>query len=237
MTGAVNNRRTNNMRTIRRKVYKFSELSEQAKEKAVNNFRKNGIDTDYIYDEAYQTVKEFHKLFGTSEGRSTWLECNTDSIDDNILQLKGVRLRTYLLNNFGDSLYSGKYYNSWSSDKKLFHKKVTSRFTELRGRGEDSTYYWNVYYGLPLVPYNHSCELTGVCYDEDLLQPIYDFIEKGHNTDSFKYVTLQMLLDDCFESLERSLEDEVESRNSDEAIIEEIEANEYEFLQDGSRFV
>lgn len=233
MTGAVNNRRTNNMRTIRRKVYKFSELSEQAKEKAVNNFRNEGIDTDYIYDEACQTVEEFHKLFGTSEGRNTWLECNTNSIDDNILELKGVRLRTYLLNNFGADLYSGKYYKSWGSEKKLFHKKVTSKAS----KNKDGKYFWNAYYGLPLAPFNHSCELTGVCYDEYLLQPIYDFIESGHKTDSFKYVTFQMLLDDCFESLERSLESEVEYRNSAEAISEDIEANEYEFLQDGSRFV
>lgn len=41
MSGADNNRRTKTMRTVRIKVYKFSELSESVKNKVIENYYKN----------------------------------------------------------------------------------------------------------------------------------------------------------------------------------------------------
>lgn len=52
--------RKNKMKTIRTKVYQFNELTEKAKQQAINDYRNNGIDTDYIYDDAHNTVKEFN---------------------------------------------------------------------------------------------------------------------------------------------------------------------------------
>lgn len=94
-------------RTIRVKVYKFNELSNEAKQKAINEARRN-VDTSFIYDDAHETVKAFHNVFGTKEGGRSWLDANTGHIDDNIMNLKGLRLRTYVINNFWSELYKGK---------------------------------------------------------------------------------------------------------------------------------
>jgi len=44
------------------------------------------------------------------------------------------------------------------------------------------------------------------------------------------------LLNDCFDELKKSIENEINYRNTDEAIIEEIEANDYEFTENGNIF-
>lgn len=215
------------MRTIRIKLYKFAELSETAKQKAIDSVRGEGVDTSYIYDDAYQTVKKFHEIFGTKEGRHSWLDVQTSHLDDNLLNLKGLRLRTYIVNNFLPYLESGHYYRSWSSDKKLFHKKVSSNQRKDR---EGNVYFWNVYKGLAK---EHSCELTGVCYDESLLQPLYEFIDWKLRPDYNSYMDFETLMNDCFDNLRKDVESEAEAVNEDEAIIETIEANDYEFTQDG----
>lgn len=224
------------MKTITKtySLYEFDELSEQAKQKAIEDYRNNGIDTQYNYDEAYESVKKFHEVFGTEEGRNSWSDARTSHIDDNLMNLKGLRLRTYILNHFYDDLYSGKYYNSWGTEKPVRHTKVKSKqMTKETGwsRPENWGKYWNIYEGLNK---DHCCEFTGVCWDESLLQPMYEFIEWKLRPDYNKDMDFETLVNDCFESLRKSLENEDEYRNSDEAIIEAIRNNDYEFLEDGS---
>lgn len=72
------------------------------------------------------------------------------------------------------------------------------------------------------------CQFTGVCWDEDLLDGIAEFMHKPYRTD------FESLLYSCCEDLRIAVEREIEYQNSDEAIDESIRANEYEFNQDGS---
>lgn len=118
------------------KAYTFDELSDDAKENAINEFRKDGIDMQYAYDDAYESVKEFHKIFPTREGGRNWLDVRTSHIDDNILELSGLRLQKYIWNNYKKELYSGK----------LFYKGGVSVKTRFRKSNCQIT---------------HSCELTG----------------------------------------------------------------------------
>lgn len=74
------------------------------------------------------------------------------------------------------------------------------------------------------------CPLTGVCYDMDLLEPIIEAMHKPS-----KY-TFEQILGFCADNIQRSIEGEIEYRHSDEAKTEDIEANEYEFTEDGERF-
>lgn len=204
-------------RTIRTKVYKFDELSEAAQQKAVDNCRSMfAEDSAFSYDEAYETVKEFHDIFGTKEGRNSWLDINFGSIEDNVLELKGLRLRKYIWNNYKCRLFSGKYYSTvgrYDANGKYHYKSRKSR-----------------------VIIEHSCELTGVCWDEFLLQPIYEFLDWKLRPDYNSYMDFEALVNDCFDSLRKALEAEEEYRCSDEYVREEIIANEYEFTKDGNRF-
>lgn len=211
------------MRTIRTKIYKFSELSKEGQQKAVCNYIANGnVQTDFIYDEAHNSVKKFHKVFNTKQDSRNWLECDCSNIDNNVLELKGLRLRTYIINNFWDSLYKGKYFSLWSKTEKSY-KYYKEGYPVLKSRYSK-------------VIFDNSCTLTGVCYDDSLLQPIYDFINWNLRPDYNSYMDFETLMNDCFSSLEKDIDNEIEAKNSFEEVSQEIEANDYEFTREGKQF-
>lgn len=210
------------MKTIEIQIYKFAELSEDAQKTAISIIRNEGVNVDFIYDDAYQTVKKACDLFGIKEGRSSCLDCSMDHIDDNILNLKGLRLRTYILNNF--ELWKGKYYNV-NLNKPVKHKRVTSQTFK---NGNTHVAYYSA------IQKTNSCILTGVCYDDDFLQPVYEFLDWKLRPDYNTYMDFETLMNECFENLRKSIESETEYRNSDEAIIEDIEAND--FTEDGKLY-
>lgn len=213
------------MRTVRTKIYKFDELEDRAKAKAISDFRNKGIDTDYIYDEAHNSVEKFHEIFHTKEGSRSWLDVQTGHIDDNIVELRGLRLQKYLWNNFKNEIFKGKYYGELVYTFKDGTKIPISNEHPIGARHVKR-------YSKTIL--DNSCVLTGVCYDMDLLDPIYTYLNK---TDfSNDTTTFESLIEDCFKSLEKSIENEVEGRESDESIKEDIENNEYEFTIDGNVF-
>lgn len=212
-------------KTIEITIYKFEELSKEAKEKAIQQYRDNsGNDNQFIYDEAHETVKAFHEAFGTTEGGRSWLEVSFNNIEDNVLELKGMRLRTYILNNFGTDLFTPKYIGSLKVNEIVKHKRIKSKPLS-------NGNVFNPYYSGCQV--DNSCVLTGVCYDQSLLQPIYDFISWNEKPDYNTYEDFQNLIEDCFKNLERDIELEVDAMNMDDYIIEQIEANDYDFTEEG----
>lgn len=215
------------MRTVRTKVYSFNELTENAQQKAINTIRNKGIDVNYVYDDAYETVKKFHYFFNTNEGSRSWFDVSFNKIDDNVLKLEGLRLRTYLLNNFYCILYQRKYITTINKWLKVRHNMCFPK------QGKITPEYTNIYSNLSKTT---DCVLTGVCYDNDLLQPIYDFIDNYKGKLYQSCMTFEELINDCFASLEKSIENEIDYRNSDEAIIETILSNGYEFTKDGDIF-
>jgi len=73
--------------------------------------------------------------------------------------------------------------------------------------------------------------LTGTCFDYDILQPIVEFLSaKTINQE----ITFAELIQDCFDSWRKAAVNDLEYQNSDEYITETIEANEYEFYEDGT---
>lgn len=211
-------------RTIRTKIYKFAELNSEAQQKAINTLRNSDvISSEYIYNEAHKTVKKFNDIFNLKEGRNSWLDFNTNNIDDNILELKGLRLHKYILNNYSISLYKGKYFSLWSKTEKSF-KHYKEGYPTLKSRNSK-------------VIFNNECVLTGYCYDLDLLQPIYDFIERYKLLAGYySTITLNDLITSCFESLDKSLKNEEEYLYSEENINEYIDSNEVEFLINGKQY-
>ena len=211
------------MRTIEIQVYSFDELSEKAQQRAIQDYRNGGVCDDYIWNEAKQTVMAFHEIFPTKTGNRSWLDVNTDYIDDNVLELSGLRLQKYLWNNFKSDLFLGKYIGNYDSQNKVNHKRIESKWYKNSNK-------WGNYYhsGITL---NNDCVLTGICYDDCLLKPLYEFLStKDVRNDGRTYGDL---LKECFENLSVSIDKEIAYLNSDEAIIENIKANNYEFEENG----
>ncbi len=126
------------MRTIRTKVYQFSELSEQAKETAINWYRNGSDDNQIYFGEIIDTVKKVAELFDLKFGRE-YTDIRTGHIDDNILELSGVRLYKYLINNYYNSLYTPKYI-------KMIDRELKCRqFICKIGTGRDGNKYTQIY--------------------------------------------------------------------------------------------
>ena len=70
-----------------------------------------------------------------------------------------------------------------------------------------------------------------MCYDDDILSPIYEFLNKPSDRIDF-----ETLLNDCIYSLCASVNAEIEYQSSEEAITETIEANDYDFTEDGKLY-
>lgn len=219
------------MKTIELKIYSFDELSKEAKENAINDIRNNHADDyDYIWQEAYKSVKEFNNRFNIKEGSRSWLDYNINHWDDNIVELKGLRLRTWLINNHWHDIMSRKFFNAFGDNRIVIHRNVkVHRYDMSKGARVSSS---NFYYSS--IMYHYSCPLTGVCYDMDLLDPIKKFID--WEGDNLHEITIEDLLNDCYNSLRKSIESEIEYNESDEGIIEHIEDNGFEFTEDGEKY-
>jgi hypothetical protein len=208
------------MKTIDVNLYKFSELSEEAKEKAIQKWRNDNYNYQpWFIDEANKSFEKFADLFSIDWRNIDYCEPYRNEysikLDDQIKELSGQRLATYIWNNFKRDLFKGKFY-------------FKDCYTYPNGKKtEDNRQYKRYIKRYSKIFLDNSCVLTGVCYDQDLLQPIYDFLNKPTDID------FETLLNDCIYSLCHSVSAEIEYQSSDEAIIETIEANDYDFLENG----
>ena len=203
------------MKTITINLYKFDELSEKAKQTAIDKYR-NKHDNYFYYDEIIESVKKLIDLFNLKTG-NTYTDLRCSHINDTILELSGVRLYKYILNNYGKELFTPKYKKSIDREvkSKAYICKVDTDY-----KGEKYTFLYDK------QKTDNSCVLTGVCFDDDILKPVYDFLKKPTNNTNFEDLIseIETAIQKCFDSTEQWL-------NSDEFITEEIEANEYYFTE------
>ena len=190
------------MRTVETKVYLFKELSDTAKQKAIEWYR-NGQEFHWsseciqALEKALEhfnvTLKDYSIDWDNINGCYTSIEFQQDdAFGDGIENLCGVRLWKYLQKNH--STYFCKY-----------NKKYK-----------------------PTLDGN--CPFTGWCWDESFLDPIREFIKKPTK------ISFGELIEDCIHSLLKEGCNDWEYQQSDEVVSETIEANGYEFTEDGDRF-
>jgi hypothetical protein len=204
-------------------VYSIDELNVVAKQKAIEYFRCN---KEYFWiDEAIDTLSEFAKIFPVkiknyelSPYSYSYIKYSLDC-NDEIKCLEGIRLYKYIMNNFHRYLIKGKYFNV-KTERILEHRNIKSK--KLSNGKTFQAYYSRVLF-------DNSCVLTGVCFDDDILSPIYSYLKKIR-----KGITFEDLIDECIESLKDSIIKDMEFQDSDEYILEHIDANEYEFDEDGN---
>lgn len=206
------------MRTIEIKVYQFNELSDSAKQHALNKYLQHE-DFSYLWDDAISTIRAFCDRTSIRTSRNSWAEPSFSHIDDAILELSGVRLRTYFLNNF-DFLYKRRYIKHFDCHKN--HKNIVNKTAQSTGRQYS-------FYKSRLWVDDTCCVLTGMCYDDDFLRPIYNFLRSPNNNN------FEDVIYDCFHSLVKTVEYGIELNSTMDSFEEHCAANDYEFDERGNR--
>ena len=208
------------MKTIELKIYSFDELTETAQQNAINHFRQNQ-DFSFEFEEIISSVKKLIDVFNL-KGGDTYANLKYWHIKDDILQLSGVRLYKYILNNYGFALFKPKYL-------KRIDKAVNYRqFICKQHKDHKGNIYTQLY---SKYKKTDSCVLTGMCYDDDLLKPVYEFLKTP-----CKYTTFEHLIQDIENAISKTFEDVEEWLYSEEYIIDMIKANEYEFTENGELY-
>lgn len=206
------------MKTI--KLYEFSELSEEAKETAIEDFRNSGWNEYMDGDDNRKSLEEFIKIFPVKVrdwsyggSRQDGIEFSITEESEDILNLSGLRLSKYLWNNYKNQIYKGKYY---------------SRMIKLEGATEPPYYKYKYRHSKCILEQN--ANLTGFHMDFALLQPIYTAIDSPNNA------TFEDLLSECLNNWVKVCTEDAEDQNSDESIQNLIEANEYSFTAKGKLY-
>lgn len=145
--------------TVTYTLYQITELSEEAREKA----HQEWLDNVYFYswtDENRYTFDTFCRQFGfvyTLVGYNAYSHIYTPHSyrEDCINGLSGWRLATYLINNHWSDLYTPKYF--WKGMK-----------------GRKSRIFIDT-----------CCPLTGYYIDNYILAPIYDFLKSPSENVTF----------------------------------------------------
>ena len=189
------------MRIIQLRLYSIDELSDAARERALQKLRYT-LDYPWAEDNR-RTLEEFIRIFPVRV--VAWFyDCCSCYIDwrftdsDDIANLEGLRLYKYLWNNYEHAIFKDRFY--YRNGRKRYSKIFLS----------------------------NSCVLTGYWLDDVILGPIYSFLEKPTDT------TFYYLLNECLNAWVRACAKDVEDYYSDESLLEEALANEYEFLEDGT---
>ena len=197
------------MRTVDVKVFGIEELNEKAKNYAYHKWLESGI---YPWStENRNTLDEFVSIFPIKVIDWEYGDGNPHAKviftgDENIENLTGIRLYTYLCNNYDHYLSKGKTYYKFTSDGKCI--KHTSKL---------------------LMDYEYV--LTGYFVDEAILAPIRHFFLVPSNTMTFK-----QLMVDCINNWLYCCDEDYQCCTSMEYFMDESAANGWEYMEDGNLY-
>lgn len=212
--------------TVTKNIYTYQELEGEAKQKA-KEWLCDYERFDYLFAEAFDSVQAFAKIFPIDIESIDFIEPYRNeyrlTLSDEQRELKGLRLRTYLINNYANAFWSKKYLGCTKgyTEKPIQHKRLEANWSKT-----NQGYYHMYYSGVQTVSRN--CALTGVCYDENLLDPFWLFINKPDERTDF-----EDLIESAISEICKCVQDEIEYQCKDEALIEHCEANGYEFDENG----
>lgn len=198
------------MKDVKIKLYTFDELSREAKDDVIERERKEqygfcfwGIQNNG--DEMQDTLKAFASAFDVKYkiGDDHGRPFITFTVDVNDEDESGKYLLRYLNNHYFAAL-SRRYY--WKNGKSR-----KSRIMYEAGQ----------------------CPLTGICWDCDILQPIFDWFKSPDWN-----LSVRDLMENCFCSVLKTYEEEREFCFSNE-YIEDMILNNWEdklYFEDGTEY-
>ena len=196
-------------------IYKFHELPAESQAKAIERWRDGNNKEPFFWSgEALESIKKGLDAFNCTlmDYSIDWSNANgsyfTIRYPENAEELTGNRLRTWLINNadrgtITEAKHYGKYISGAKGQKGRYQRYSRILKTE------------------------SSCPFTGVCYDDSFLDPIRKFLQNPDNS------TLSDLMESACIAVNRDIDSEIEYQNTDAAIIETLEANDYEFYLNG----
>jgi len=188
-------------------VYKFNELSESAKENA---------------REWYRSVDDFsfHAEYVIEDAK----EC---------AKILGIKIDKIYYSGFSSQGDGACFVGSYSFTKDCLKniKKHAPNDKELHDIARRMRDLAKVFNGKPGASVSHRGRYYHA-YCTDI--SVYD-VENDYHIDENHVEELKDILRDFMHWIYRRLEEEYDYQNSNEAVDESIEANEYEFLEDGKR--
>lgn len=200
------------------KVFTIDELSEKAKDKAYSKWYE---ENEYpMADDNIHTLESFCKIFNIQAkeweyGYRKYLrwgfkEDYDEHIDIARYKLTGVRLLKWIINNHYNDLFKPKYYSKWKSVANGNSQLISMKSKIIK---------------------NNDCVFTGYGMDYDIMQPILNFLKKPD-----EYTTLENLMNRCLDAWLNACHRDYEDYFTMETFIEESQANEWEYLEDGRMF-
>lgn len=190
-------------------VYSIKELEDEVRERAISDYKS-------VIDETFWD--------GASEIFDSYKAC-LDSLGVDLVNYSlGVYDRgTFAKLDINDNIkeLAGARAFAWLENNFLKDLRIT-RAEYLKNRKNYFKYGSDYRIG-----HVKPCALTGVCYDEAFIESLIKEIKEGST------------LEDAFNNLLyvciKLLENESDYRSSEEYIIEELEANDYQFTEKGMR--
>lgn len=221
------------MKTIEVNLYKFSELSEEAQQTAIEQYRDK--QRGYICEDEYKdTLNAFSEKFPVDTGKwevGVYSRSYCDLIStarEEVEQLTGVRLYKYLVNNFGGILFKRKYLGSLKQQDQPHARHQMVKNREIKSGPNKGKFYASVFSNCQT---ERDYNLTGVYSDYDILKPIYEFLEKP-----CKHTNFLNLINECGESWAKGFENNIEHENSEEFIIESLLCRDQDYTEDGQEY-
>lgn len=195
------------MRTVEINIYKFGELSEKAKERALEKYNNPEPEVGIR-----EIIKEFEKHFNLkveSSDLERYFRIHFYNDDDEcISSMEGERLYKYIQNNFHNTLYERKTYKI----ERWIRRKWRKRMSKISYKETE-------------------CPFTGLWLDEFLLDPIRDFMRK------IEYgITWEELVERCVSNLVKNYKEYIEYLESEENFKADCECNGWEFMEDGTMY-
>lgn len=176
----------------------------------------------YKFDELDDSAKERARAWYRGCGDVySWGDESVESLKK-FAEWFGIRIRDYSLGGSDNRSQGVKFdlnVDDWLADE----------YDETHGmRGVRLWKYLNNQFMLPDLSGN--CPFTGYCMDEVLLDAVREFMERPHD------VNYTELMTECIDRFVKEYAAEVDYEYSDEAVDENILANEYEFTEDGEHW-
>lgn len=196
------------------KIYKFDELSKDVQRKVIDKWRDGDVFENY---DGSATLEAFERIFPVQVTNYDYGDCTPYisfemATTYNEEHFSGVRLMKYISNNYFNYLYQGRYYSihRFDENRKFILKKGHSK-----------------------VMFESDCPLTGAWSDQDIIIPLIETMNGEHVSD--ESYTFEVLMEECLGNWVDNCHEEYYYWLSDESIIDDIEANDCEFTEEGDR--
>lgn len=197
------------MKTKTINIYSFSELSQEAREHAIEQYREGN--TEILW-----ASEIFESLKGLFEN------CNGVKLKDYSLGECNSWLSVSFTNDEVENL-SGKRAMAWIENNLLCNIRIPENSFAMNGTRLKLAQYGQYYRAGMIKP----CPFTGYCADDDFLDSLLKDIKEGSD--------LKTAFEGLASEYQKIINNEIEYQNSEEYIAEHFETNEYEFDEEGNR--